>query len=415
MEAIDIWKKKIDELYPEFSTSAFGLSSHEAKERLAKGGHNEIPDKDKKEWLDILISQITSPFLLILIFASIVSGYLGVTSIMAGGPIEEISDTVIILIIVFASVALGFFQEYKSEKVLTELKKYFTFHAVVYRDGEKAQIDSRELVPGDVVFVGLGDIVPADLRIIETTGILLNESVLTGESREVRKDSEASPGEGSNPQDIQNGLFMGSTVVEGYAKCLVVATGQNTFFGKTASVFSLKVPETDFQIGIRKFGDVVIRVIVIMTVFVFLFNVLKLGWGSFASSLLFALALAVGVAPEALPAVITVALSSGSMHLAKKKVVIKKLAAIEDLGNMDILCTDKTGTLTEESLRMDKYVDLDKKDSHDVFQYALLCNSAVGSGAHVKGNAIDVAIKRRGHALKTDLTHFKKIQEIQFD
>ncbi len=415
MESAEAWKKNISELYSEFSTSENGLSSKEAKERLERLGRNEIPDKDKKEWLEILISQVKSPFLLILIFASIVSGYLGFTSIFSGGPIEEISDTVIILVIVVASVALGFLQEYKSEKALSELKKYFTFHAVVERDGEKGQIDSRELVPGDIVFVGLGDIVPADLRLVETSGILVNESVLTGESREVRKEVGLGSGAGTNPQDIKNGLFMGSTVVDGYAKCLVVATGQGTFFGKTAAVFSLKVPETDFQIGIRKFGDMVIRVIVIMTVFVFLFNVLRLGWGSFASSLLFALALAVGVAPEALPAVITVTLSSGSMHLAKKKVITKKLAAIEDLGNMDVLCTDKTGTLTEESLRVDKYVDLDMKDSHDVFQYALLCNSAVGTGNHIKGNAIDVAIKKRGHVLKTELSHFKKIQEIQFD
>ncbi len=414
MEAPEFWKKRIDDLYSELSTSSFGLSTKDAKERLAKQGRNEIPDKDKKEWLDILISQIKSPFLLILIFASIVSGYLGLSSIMAGGPLEEISDTAIILLIVVASVALGFFQEYKSEKVLTELKKYFTYHAVVLRDGEKGQVDSRELVPGDVVFVGLGDIVPADLRLIETSGILANESLLTGESREVRKDADASPGSGANPQDIGNGLFMGSTVVEGYAKCLVIATGQNTFFGKTASVFSLKVPETDFQTGIRKFGDMVIRVIVVMTLLVFFFNILG-GRNSIADSALFALALAVGVAPEALPAVITVTLSTGSMHLAKKKVITKKLAAIEDLGNMDVLCTDKTGTLTEESLRMDKYVDLDKRDSHDVFQYALLCNSAVGTGNHIKGNAIDVAIAKRGHSLKTDLSHFKKIQEIQFD
>ncbi|MFH1471194.1 MAG: HAD-IC family P-type ATPase, partial [Candidatus Micrarchaeota archaeon] len=134
-----------------------------------------------------------------------------------------------------------------------------------------------------------------------------------------------------------------------------------------------------------------------------------------AESGLFALALAIGIAPEALPAIITVCLTTGSRHLASKKVITKKLAAIEDLGNMDVLCTDKTGTLTEESLRMDKYVDLDRKDSHDVFEYALLCNSSVGSGNHIKGNAVDVAIAKRGHSLKTDLSRFCKVQEIPFD
>jgi P-type Mg2+ transporter len=400
------WSGKIEKLYSGLSTSADGLSAKEAEERLAKTGLNTIPDKDKRGWADILVAQIKSPLLLVLIFASLISGYLG-----------EWTDAGIIITIIGASVILGFFQEYKSEKVLSELKRYYSYHAVVLRGREKVQVDSRELVPGDIVFVGLGDIVPADLRIIETSSIVVDESSLTGESRGVEKSANAPKGNPENPQDIKNGLFMGSTVLEGHAKCVVVGTGQETFFGKTAAVFSQRVPDSDFQIGIRKFGNMVIRVIIVMTIVVFFSNY-GLGHGGenkLADSALFALALAVGVAPEALPAVISVTLSIGSMHLAKKKVITKKLAAIEDLGNMDILCTDKTGTLTEESLRVERYVDLDKKDSHDVFEYALLCNAAVGTGVHVKGNPIDVAIKKRGHALKADISRFMKIQDIPFD
>ncbi len=347
-----------------------------------------------------------SPLVLILIFACFLAFFLG-----------DALDAYIILSIVLISVLLGFFQEYKSEKVLSELKKYFSYRAVVVRNGEKSQIDSTELVPGDVITVGLGDIVPADLRIIESRmGVVVNESVLTGESRAVGKNAANCTSSCASPQEITNGLFIGKTITEGYAVALVVATGKNTFFGKTASVFSSRLPESDFQTGIRKFGSLLVKVIVVITLFVFLAN-FYLGHGDknpLLDSALFALALAVGIAPEALPAIITLTLSMGSMKLAKKKVITKKLAAIEDLGNMDILCTDKTGTLTEEGLRFFKYVDLDLKDSHDVFEYALLCNSAVGS-TRIRGNPIDVAIKKHGQEARADISHFLKMQDIPFD
>lgn len=406
MKNSNVWGNGIDELYSLFSTSPSGLTSEDARKRLEKYGPNTIPEKDKKAWTDILVSQFANPLLLIFIGASIVSAFLG-----------DAFNTLIILTVIIVSIILGFVQEYKSEKTLSELKKYFSYSAVVMRDGEKVQIDAKKLVPGDIAFVALGDIVPADMRIIETKGIAVNESVLTGESKEVQKDQSAKPPPSANPQEIKNGLFMGTVVTDGYAKAMVLATGQKTFFGKTAAIFSAKVPESDFQVGIRKFGNMILKVILVLTFFVFIANY-TLGHGDrnpFTDSALFALALAVGIAPEALPAVITITLSSGSMRLAKKKVVTKKLATIEDLGNMDILCTDKTGTLTEEGIRMERYVDLDKRDSHGVFEYAFLCNAAEGSGIHVKGNPIDVAIKKRGQSLKIDISRFKKIQEIPFD
>ena len=369
----DPWGMGAEELYVAFSSRDSGLAKAEAASRLKEYGHNSIPDKDKRSWFGILWAQVASPLLLILLFASIIAAFLG-----------DLFDTIIIVSVVAVSVFLGFFQEYKSEKVLSELKKYFSYRCVVLRDGEKTQIDSRELVPGDVVFVGLGDIIPADLRVLETSGITVNESVLTGESREVRKT--ASGGKQSrtaNPQEIQNGLFMGTTVMEGYAKAIVVATGTNTFFGKTASVFSSKVPESEFQQGIRKFGTLLIKVISVLTVFIFISNyALQHGERPLTDSALFALAIAVGIAPEALPAVITLTLSSGSLHLARKKVVTKKLAAIEDLGNMDVLCTDKTGTLTEEGIHVEKYVDLDRRDSHDISASRNSCAASDISASH---------------------------------
>jgi Mg2+-importing ATPase len=400
-----VWTGNSDAVCKELASSPFGLSSSQAHARLVENGPNEIQDKDKKEWFDILASQFASPLLLILIFASIISVFLG-----------ELFDTAIIIIIIAASVLLGFVQEYKSERVLSTLKRYFSYKAVVLRNGGKARVDSRKLVAGDIVFVRLGDIVPADMRILETDGITVDEGVLTGESRPVQKNAMAQAGAAQNPQEIRNGLFMGTTIVDGYAKAIVVATGQGTYFGRTAAVFSSKVPESDFQLGIRKFGSLLLRVITVLTVIVFLSNY-ALGHGDknpLADSALFALAIAIGIAPEALPAIITVTLSNGSMHMAKKSVIIKKLAAIEDLGNMDILCTDKTGTLTAEGIHVEGYVDLDKRDSHDVFQYALLCNAAVGT-THVRGSPIDVAIKKHGQQHKIDVSRFKRIGEVPFD
>jgi Mg2+-importing ATPase len=403
VQEANAWKLPLPGLYSEFSTSAEGLSEEEAHARLRKYGPNAIAEKDRRDWKDILVSQFMSPLLLLLVAAACISAVLG-----------DVFDAAIIVAVVLFSALLGFFQEHKSERVLAELKKFVSHHAIVLRNGDKQQVDAQKLVPGDVVFVATGDIVPADMRVIETSGIMMNEAVLTGESRDVGKATAGAGG--SMPQQIRNGIFMGTVVADGHAKCLVVDTGQRTFFGRTAAVFSAKMPETDFQTGIKKFGSMVLRVIVVMTAFVFLANY-GLGHGGenpLVGSLTFALALAVGIAPEALPAIMTITLASGSMTLARKKVVTKKLAAIEDLGNMDVLCTDKTGTLTREGIVVESYVDLDKNDSADVFEYAMLCNSAVGT-KYVKGNAIDVAIRKHGLARKTSISRFKKVQELAFD
>ena len=400
------WPKNIDKVFIATNSTPLGLTNGEVTARLARDGYNELPDKDKKVWHTILASQFASPLLLILIGASIVSAFLG-----------DVFDTAIIIIIIVISVLLGFVQEYKSEEALAQLKKYYTYKAVVLRNREKIQISARELVVGDIVFVGLGDIAPADMRILETDGITVNESVLTGESRPVQKHandlSGATSNSQQNPQEMKNALFMGTTIVDGYAKAVVMAIGPNTYFGKTASVFSSKVPESDFQIGIRKFGSMLMRVIFVLTILVFISNyALGHGENPMADSALFALAIAVGIAPEALPVIITITLANGSMFMAKKNVIIKKLAAIEDLGNMDVLCTDKTGTLTQEGIHVESYIDLDKKDSHDVFEYAYLCNAAVGT-THVRGSPIDVAIKKHGLLHKLDISRFKRLGEIK--
>ena len=397
-----VWQGDLKHTYLSLSTSAHGLSTHEARDRLRTSGYNVIPEKDKREWPEILLSQFLSPLVLILIFASVVAAFLG-----------DIFDTIIIITIVGISSLFGFFQEYKSERVLSELKKYLSSTAMVLRDGKKTEIDTRELVPGDVVFVELGDAIPADLRIIETDGITTDEGALTGESREVPKNVKACAA-CSAPQEITNGLFMGTTVMGGDAIAVVVATGTETFFGKTAAIFSSKVPESDFQLGIRRFGRMLIQVILVITVVIFIANY-ALGHGNnpLLDSALFALAIAVGIAPEALPAIMTITLSNGSMKLAKKKVITKKLASIEDLGNMDILCADKTGTLTED-VHLAGYVDLEGKESRTVLEYGTLCNAAVGE-EKFRGNLIDVVIKNYAHAHNVNVSRFEKTHEIPFN
>ncbi len=403
MDSQKRWKSPIEEIIAELKSSDNGLTTKEANERLMQYGQNVIQEKDKKTTLDLLLSQFANPLVIILIVASIISGYLG-----------DVFDTIIILTVVMLSAAFGFIQEYKSEKVLSELKKYFSHYAVVLRDGQKTQIDSKLLVPGDIIYVRLGDILPADVRIIETEGIFVDESILTGESANIEK-KPCELTSAATPQDITNGLFMGTTVTEGYAKAVVIDSGENTFFGKTAAVFSSKVPESDFQLGIKKFGNLLIRVIVIITLTIFIVNYVQ-NHGEkdpLVDSALFALAIAVGIAPEALPAIITITLSNGSLALAKKKVVTKKLAAIEDLGNMDVLCTDKTGTLTEE-LKVERYVDLDKHDKQSILEYSVLCNAAVGT-THFRGNSVDVAIKKHAKKNNVDVSRFTKLEEIPFD
>ncbi|MFH0926974.1 MAG: magnesium-translocating P-type ATPase [Candidatus Micrarchaeota archaeon] len=400
---MDSYCHALELLYSGLKSSANGLSSKEAQARLAKYGHNAIAEKDRRQWLDILRVQLTSPLLLLLFAAAIIAGAFG-----------EVIDALIIMLAIALSAALGFWQEYKSEKVLSHLKSLISNNAVALRDGDKSQIDSRNLVLGDIIYVGEGDIVPADVRIIESSGILVDESVLTGESAPVSKGA-ASPSKAcTQPQSIKNGLFMGTTIVGGQAACMVVACGADTFFGKTVSIFSSKIPHSDFENQMEHFGKMLIWIVFVLTAFVFATNfLLQHGENPFIDSALFALAIAVGIAPEALPAVVSISLAQGSMALARHKVVVKKLIAIEDLGDMDVLCTDKTGTLTLE-LELEKFIDLDEKDSHDVLKYALVCNTSYGR-KKLAGNSVDVAIRKYALSHRINYSSIKKLCEIPFD
>ncbi len=393
----------LSELFSELGSSEDGLNSLEARKRLEGAGLNEIPAKDKRTAFSILLSQFKNPLILILIAAAVIAGFLG-----------EPFEATIIVGIVLLNTALGFYQEFKSEKALTELKKYISFKAKVLRDGKKTEVDVKELVPGDLVFLNIGDIVPADLQLIETEELSINESAITGESVPVHKTSEMVIVQSNLPSQQKNIAFMGTTVANGSGKGIVVATGKKTEFGKTATILGAKEPPTDFQKNIKKFGNFLLKVIFLLTIFVFASNAF-LGKG-ILDSFLFALALAVGITPELLPIIITIGLSTGAIRLAKKKVVVKRIVAIEDLGNVDVLCMDKTGTLTENKIALEKCFDLNEKKSGKVLEFALLCNSANIEKGKAKGNPIDTAILE--HASEKErqaIESYKKVDENEFD
>ncbi len=390
------------EVLDALGSSEKGLTSKEAAKRLEKYGSNEIVAKDKRGWFSILLSQFKSPLILILIIAAGIAGFLG-----------EVTDAAIILGIVLLNSLLGFYQEFKSEKALLKLKKYITFKAKVLREGKEIEIDTKELVIGDIVFLNNGDLVPADIRLLETQELNVDESVLTGESNQTYKNcSEINYKQNLSVNEKANLVFMGTSVSGGSGKGIVISTAAKTEFGRTASVLSAKEPPTDFQKNIKKFGDFLIKIILILTLCVFFINAV-LGKGV-VDSFLFALALAVGITPELLPIIITITLSRGAMKLAKKKIIVKKLASIEDLGNIDVLCTDKTGTLTENKITLHDYLDLQGTRKEEIIENAILCNTAV-TGKNVTGKAADVAILEYCKTNNIPLKNFKKIEEIEFD
>ncbi|MEM3364002.1 MAG: magnesium-translocating P-type ATPase [Candidatus Micrarchaeia archaeon] len=380
-----------------------GLSAHEVARRRMVYGRNSIPERDRRSWLEILLSQFNNAFIFILIFASVIALYIGDTT-----------EGLTIIAILLLSALLGFYQEYRSENSLRQLKRYLSNKAVVIRDGRQEEINAEDLVPGDVVLLEIGNVVPADMRLVRCEDFRTNESAITGESREVEKSTAPIKLARPAAYELKNYALMGTTVTYGTAKGIVVATGQSTHFGRTATLYSAKIPESDFQVNIRKFSTFTLQVIVIMTIFVFAVNS-YLGRG-ILESLLFALAVAVGIAPEMLPAITTITLSAGALKMAEKKVVVKKLATIEDVGLMDVLLMDKTGTLTEPELMLEKTVAPLGNDDWGVLKYGLLCSHAHTHGKHISGNVYDTAIIRYAnlhHIQKPD--GYANIDDIAFD
>jgi len=362
-------------------TSAQGLSSAEAKKLLAKYGRNEIPRKKESVFFQFL-GRFKNPLVLILLAAAIISFF-------SDDPVSAS----IIIVIVLASGILDFFNSFRASKAATELAAKVKITAAVVRDGRAKEIPVTEIVVGDVVELSPGDIIPADGEIIEPVDFFVSESALTGESFPVEK----------MPKEK---AFMGSSVTTGAAKMKVESTGGDTRFGAIASALNAKDAPTEFDRSISSFSRLIVTVMFVLVVFVFIVD--AFARHGILQSLLFAAALAVGLTPELLPMIITLNLTKGSLSMAKRGVIVKRLSAIQNCGSMDVLCTDKTGTLTEDRITLVKYVNAKGEDSDDVLFYAYL-NSIHRSG---RKNPLDGAIKEFKHL---DVAGWKKIEEIPFD
>jgi Mg2+-importing ATPase len=334
----EYWAMAPDDAAAQVAAAPAGLSSPEAARRLARYGPNEARESPGITRLGVLWSQLRSPLLLLLLFAAAVS-------IVTG----EWTDAIIVLAIVVASVGIGYTREYRAQTAAEELRTRVRVQTVALRDGEARSVPIAEVVPGDVVLVSAGSIVPADVLLLEAADCYVNESVLTGESFPVRKRP------GTVPQDAPlarryNCLYLGTNVRSGTARCLVVRTGRATEFGAIAHRLTLRPPETEFDRGIRHFGYLLTSAMTVMVLLVLTVNLL-LG-RPLVETLLFSIALAVGLSPELLPAILSINLARGASAMSAHGVLVRRLNAIENLGSMDVLCTDKTGTLTEGIVKM---------------------------------------------------------------
>jgi Mg2+-importing ATPase len=393
-----------DETIALLHSAAEGLTSDEATKRLAQYGPNVLTTH-KVHASAVLFRQIRNPILLLLLGAALVSGLTG------GG-----TNAIIIAVIVALSVGLGFFNEYAAEVAMASLRSKISQNAQVHRDGHVVDVPVSVLVPGDVVELRIGAIVPADLRLRDVAELECDESVLTGESLPSTKSVEVTT---SASQGLTNCAYMGTIVHQGSGTGVVIETGTHTAFGKIAAGLGEQPTKTAFEAGLSRFSRFLFIVAAILTGVVFLFNVLLAR--PLIEALLFSLAIAVGIAPEMMPAIVTISLSSGSKALAKKKVLIKRLVAIEDLGNIEILFTDKTGTLTEGSITFEQSLDELGAPTTRPLLLGLLCNEAtVGPDGPVGGNALDQALwlslKGTDHEqLGADVAQFTRRAILPFD
>ncbi|HEX4944385.1 MAG TPA: magnesium-translocating P-type ATPase [Usitatibacteraceae bacterium] len=391
------WSVAVADLLASLAAGAQGLSPAEARTRLRTAGPNLVTEERRFGWARLLLSQFTSPLVLILVFAGLVSLVL-----------RDWVEAAIILAIVAGSALLGFVQEFRASKAVAELQGRIALGVRVRRGGEILAVPARDLVPGDMVLLAAGNLVPADGRVLEARDFLVSEAALTGESFPVEKRPADLP-PGTPLAARTNSAFLGTSVRSGTATMLVVRTGRFTALGEIAARLGSRVPETEFARGIRQFGYLLVRVMVVMVVFVMAVN----QWlgRPVLESLLFAVALAVGISPELLPAIMSVTLSRGARHMARSGVIVRRLEAIENLGSMDILCTDKTGTLTEGLVTLDAALDAQGQDSPEVRRLAHL-NAAFETGIE---NPLDTAIVEAGKRDGLTTAGWRKVDEIPYD
>ena len=394
MESFKYWSMSAEDVMKNLNSTPAGLTSKEAALRLKKHGENVIKKKKQDTQLILFLNQFRNPIIIILIVATAISGVTG-----------ELTDALIIATIILASAVLSFIQEYSAGNAIEELRAKVQARALVLRDGKFTEISSRGIVPGDIVRVSSGSLIPADARILECSDFFVTQAVLTGESVPSEKTPEIAD-EDAGIQDRRNCVFMGTNVQSGSAVVLVTATGENTNFGAIAKNLSLRPPETEFERGVRHFGYLLTQIMLLLTLSVFAINVIM--ERPAIEALLFSVALAVGITPQLLPAIISITLSRGSRSMAEEGVIVRRLTAIENFGSMDVLCTDKTGTLTEGTIRLDGAFDLDGEASESVFRLAYL-NASLQTGME---NSLDKAVSE---SRNLDISNIVKKGEIPFD
>jgi Mg2+-importing ATPase len=358
-------------------TAEEGLTSEEAEARRTTFGPNVLAEH-RVTAVGVFLRQLRNPLLILLLSAAAVSAATGDTT-----------DGGIIATIVILSVGLGFINEYRSEVAVAALHGNIHHETLVWRDGRQQRLDVRHLVPGDIVSLQVGGLVPADLRLVEANQLECDEAVLAGESMPATKT--VTPTSSDSPVDLPSCAFMGTVIHQGSGRGVVVATGATTAFGKIALGLGERQAETAFQAGLRSFSRLLVRVAAVLTISIFVINV------AFSrpllEALLFSLAIAIGITPQLLPAIVSVSLSTGSRRLARRRVLVKRLVTIEDLGNIEVLFTDKTGTLTDGAISFDQALDPTGQPATTPLLLGLLCNeAAVTDKGPVGGNSLDVAL-----------------------
>jgi P-type Mg2+ transporter len=389
------WLKPLSDTQSALATDEAGLSNTEARSRLVKFGPNLFRDHQQRSLILQFLARFKNPLVILLLVASAISAFTG-----------EMTNFVIITVMVLLSVTLDFVQEHRAGKAAESLRQSVSVRARVIRDGKAIDVPVTEVVPEDLAVLSAGDMIPADGLVLEAQDLFVKQALLTGEPYPVEKHPGTLAADSTELQDATNAVFMGTTVISGSARMRVVKTGTGTAIGAIADSLTGQPPPTAFEVGTHRFGLLIMRLTILLVLFVLLVNAfMHKPW---LDSFLFAVALAVGLTPELLPMVVSVTLSRGALHMAKKRVIVKRLASIQNLGSMDVLCTDKTGTLTEAKIRLEQHVDPQGKPSERVLELAYL-NSFYETGLK---SPLDDAILAHENI---GVSAWKKIDEVPFD
>ncbi|HTR13871.1 MAG TPA: magnesium-translocating P-type ATPase [Roseiarcus sp.] len=391
----DLAALPLADLFQRLHSTEAGLTASASAAILDSVGPNQIATAKQRSLLADFVGRFGNPLVLILLFAAAVSAFTG-----------DIASFVIIATIVLVSVILDVTQERQAQNAAERLRRQVSLSARALRDSKAVDVPGEQIVPGDIIFLAAGDLVPADARLIESRDLYVDEALLTGEPYPAEKDAVTSAGGARESVFPSNLVFMGSSVVSGTGKALVVATGREAQIGSIASALQKPPPPTAFAVGIQRFGMMIVQATIFLVLFVVLVN--HLFHRPLLESFLFALALAVGLTPELLPMIVSVTLAHGAIRMSQKHVIVKRQSAIDDLGGMDVFCSDKTGTLTEARIRLIREVDVGGQDSASVLEMAQL-NAAFETGLK---SPLDDAIIAAG---KIDLGAWRKIDEVPFD